>query len=60
MEKRHMQDQYILALDQGTTSSRAMLFDRHGSVVSMAQKEWEEFCWIRREFISRIRSWTDG
>ena len=23
-----MQDQYILALDQGTTSSRAMLFDR--------------------------------
>ena len=30
--------QYILALDQGTTSSRALLFDHKGSVVSMAQK----------------------
>ncbi|HEY3596708.1 MAG TPA: glycerol kinase GlpK [Paraburkholderia sp.] len=38
-----MQDQYILALDQGTTSSRAMLFDRNGNVVSTAQKEFEQF-----------------
>ncbi|WP_179403534.1 glycerol kinase GlpK [Burkholderia guangdongensis] len=37
-----MQDQYILALDQGTTSSRAMLFDRHGNVVSSAQKEFAQ------------------
>jgi glycerol kinase len=38
-----MQDQqYILALDQGTTSSRAMLFDRNGRVVSVAQKEFEQ------------------
>ncbi|CAH2927068.1 MAG: Glycerol kinase (EC [uncultured Paraburkholderia sp.] len=37
-----MQDQYILALDQGTTSSRAMLFDRLGNVVSTAQKEFEQ------------------
>jgi glycerol kinase len=43
MEKRQMQDQYILALDQGTTSSRAMLFDRNGNVVSTAQKEFEQF-----------------
>ncbi|WP_185218903.1 glycerol kinase GlpK [Paraburkholderia dinghuensis] len=35
-----MQDQFILALDQGTTSSRALLFDRQGNVVSMAQKEF--------------------
>ena len=35
-----MRDQYILALDQGTTSSRAMLFDRQGRVVSTAQKEF--------------------
>ena len=33
---------YILALDQGTTSSRAILFDRRGSVVSAAQKEFEQ------------------
>src|ERR1700761_573166 len=42
METTHMRDQYILALDQGTTSSRAMLFDRNGKVVSTAQKEFEQ------------------
>lgn len=31
--------QYILSLDQGTTSSRAILFDKGGNMVSMAQKE---------------------
>ena len=30
---------YILALDQGTTSSRAMLFDRDGSPVSQAHQD---------------------
>ena len=30
---------YILALDQGTTSSRAILFDEEGRAVSMAQEE---------------------
>ena len=34
-----MKDKYILALDQGTTSSRAILFDRQGNIVSSAQKE---------------------
>ena len=28
---------YILALDQGTTSSRAMLFDHSGAVVALEQ-----------------------
>ncbi|WP_118180939.1 glycerol kinase GlpK [Paraburkholderia phosphatilytica] len=37
-----MQDQYILALDQGTTSSRAMLFDHDGNVRSVAQKEFRQ------------------
>ncbi|MGK7312336.1 MAG: glycerol kinase GlpK [Candidatus Longimicrobiales bacterium M2_2A_002] len=32
----------ILALDQGTTSSRAILFDRTGRILSMAQKELEQ------------------
>lgn len=32
-------EQYILALDQGTTSSRAILFDRQGKVVYKAQRE---------------------
>ena len=30
---------YILAIDQGTTSSRAMLFDQHGQPFQMAQRE---------------------
>jgi glycerol kinase len=33
---------YILALDQGTTSSRAMLFDRDGRIRGMAQKEFTQ------------------
>ena len=33
---------YVLAIDQGTTSTRAMIFDRKGSVVSVGQKEHEQ------------------
>ena len=33
---------YILALDQGTTSSRAMLFDHAGSLVALAQQEFRQ------------------
>jgi glycerol kinase len=37
-----MAKQYILALDQGTTSSRAIVFGRDGRIVSVAQKEFEQ------------------
>ncbi len=37
-----MYDQYILALDQGTTSSRSIIFDRKGSIVSSAQAEFQQ------------------
>ncbi len=33
---------YILAMDQGTTSSRALLFNRQGAVVAMAQREFPQ------------------
>lgn len=33
---------YVLALDQGTTSSRALLFDQGGRVVATAQKEFRQ------------------
>jgi glycerol kinase len=33
---------YILALDQGTTSSRAIVFDREGTIRSVAQKEFRQ------------------
>jgi glycerol kinase len=34
---------YILALDQGTTSSRAILFDEVGAIAATAQHEFEQF-----------------
>ena len=34
---------YILALDQGTTSSRAILFDRQGRIAATAQREFQQF-----------------
>ncbi len=33
---------YVMALDQGTTSSRCIIFDRRGNMVSMAQKEFNQ------------------
>lgn len=36
-------EKYILALDQGTTSSRAILFDKKGSIISVAQKEFKQY-----------------
>lgn len=35
-------EKYILALDQGTTSSRAIVFDRNGAIRSVAQKEFTQ------------------
>ena len=34
---------YIIALDQGTTSSRAIIFDRNQHILGMAQKEFTQF-----------------
>ena len=38
-----MEKRYIAALDQGTTSSRCILFDREQNIVSVAQKEFTQF-----------------
>ena len=35
--------QYIMSLDQGTTSSRCILFDKAGSICSLVQKEFRQF-----------------
>jgi hypothetical protein len=39
--EQHMAD-YIIALDQGTTSSRAIIFDKKGSIIAVGQKEHEQ------------------
>lgn len=36
-------DTYIMAIDQGTTSTRAILFDRDSNIIAVAQKELENF-----------------
>jgi glycerol kinase len=54
---------YILAIDQGTTSSRAMLFDRDGAVVGVAQREFEQIFprpgWVEhdpREILASVQT----
>lgn len=37
-----MEQGYILAIDQGTTSSRAIVFDRNGEIKEIAQKEFRQ------------------
>ena len=37
-----MEKNYIIALDQGTTSSRAILFNKNGEIVNTAQKEFKQ------------------
>ena len=36
-------EQYILAIDQGTTSSRAIIFNHNGEIVNSAQKEFTQY-----------------
>jgi glycerol kinase len=54
-----VQAKYILALDQGTTSSRAIVFDRAGTVVSMAQREFRQLFpqpgWVEHD---PVEIWT--
>jgi len=35
-------NKYILALDQGTTSSRCIIYDKKGNMISVAQKEFTQ------------------
>lgn len=38
-----MTKDYIMAIDQGTTSSRAVLFNHKGEIVGTGQQEFEQF-----------------
>lgn len=48
-----MNTSYILALDQGTTSSRAILFNHNGDIVTVAQKEFTQIypqpAWVEHD-----------
>jgi glycerol kinase len=51
---------YILALDQGTTSSRAILFDQAGAIAAVAQHEFEQFFpqagWVEHDAMEILTS----
>ena len=38
-----VEKQFVLAIDQGTTSSRAIIFDKDGEIISSAQKEFTQY-----------------
>ena len=44
---------YIMAIDQGTTSTRAIIFDKHSNIIGMAQKElkndYPEPGWVEQD-----------
>ena len=42
MTKTQNLTKYIMALDQGTTSSRCIIFDKYGNIISVAQKEFNQ------------------
>lgn len=48
-----MKKKYVLALDQGTTSSRAIIFDKAGAIVAIAQKEFTQIypkpAWVEHD-----------
>ena len=37
------EEQYIMAIDQGTTSSRAIIFDKMGMKIGSSQKEFTQY-----------------
>ena len=58
-----MKPQYILALDQGTTGSRAFIFDSKGQIVTSDYKEFKQYFpkpgWVEHDAEEIWRSCTD-
>src|SRR5258706_9280614 len=51
---------YVLALDQGTTSSRAIVFDERGAARALAQKEFRQHFpqpgWVEHDALEILRT----
>jgi len=58
-----MSKKYIVAFDQGTTSSRAVLFDGNGRIVGVAQKEFTQIFpkpgWVEHDPLEILQSQLD-
>ena len=42
-KEKYYMEKYVMSLDQGTTSCRCILFDKKGTMISMAQKEYTQY-----------------
>ncbi|MFK7811697.1 MAG: glycerol kinase GlpK [Maribacter sp.] len=55
-----MQKSYIISLDQGTTSSRALLVDQEGTIQGMVQKEFKQIFpksgWVEHDAVEILES----
>ena len=55
-----MHKKYILALDQGTTGSRAFIFDNHGEIVASDYKEFKQYFpkpgWVEHDPLEIVSS----
>lgn len=52
---------YVMALDAGTTSNRAILFDHDGGVVAVAQREFRQIYplpgWVEHDPLADLSGW---
>ena len=48
--------QYIMALDQGTTSSRTIIYDKEGNMISVVQREFTQI--FPHEGWAQMHSWA--
>ena len=48
-----LEKKYVMAVDQGTTSSRAIIFDHGGNIIAVGQKEHEQImekaAWVEHD-----------
>ena len=52
-------NEYIMALDEGTTSTRAVIYDKNGNIISSAQKEFSQIYpktgWVEQDPSEHVR-----
>lgn len=68
----NFRNKYVLAIDQGTTSSRAILFNHQGTIITLAQKPFQQYFpkpgWVEHDpneigtpnRLSSRRRWQSG
>ena len=62
-KEKSLKEKYVMALDQGTTSSRCILFNQKGEICSIVQKEFQQIYpqsgWIEHDPMVILSSQID-